>query len=207
MFIVLCVAALLCACDKNTGSNADPATDAANVSTEESGYPSSSTESASTRDPSKDASLVYEIYGDTKSLPNLSVTADKTEVSAGDSINLTFTVNEADNLASLEFDTAFDSEIFSVQKKSEKSFDEYYTFTNEAPGSLLYAGFTSQTLDFNNDVVFTAVLKVDDKAPAGEYDINCNVSQFMVGVDEAGTDTANVAAVKDLNSTLKITVK
>ncbi len=205
MFIVLCIAALLCACDKSGGESADSATDAANVSTE-SGNRVSTAESTAARS-EKDESLVYQIYGDTKSLPHLSVIADKTSVSAGDEITLTYTLYDADNMASLEFDTDFDSGVFSVQKKSEKSFDEYYSYTNEAPGSVLYAGFTSQTIDLNDAVVFTVVLKADDKAAAGDYDINCKVTQFMVGTDETGNEIANVAAVKDLSSVLKITVE
>ena len=191
---------LTCACGK---SETSPDTTAQNDA--------SSTQTSQTADNVTTANAggeaIKRIYPEGAELPELHMTADVTEVSPGDLVTVTWTVSNAENLACLQFKTYFDDKVFSLYETDEANVNDLISYSNSKEGQVIYTGVCTTTVDIVEETaVFSITLQVNDDAEAGDHAVSCMVNQFMIGMDDDGSEIGNLVDIKNLDASLVISV-
>ena len=154
-----------------------------------------------------DGSAINQLYPEGSDLPELRMTADVSEAAPGDLITVTWSASNAENLACLQFKAFYDDKAFSLYETEEANVKDLISNSNSIEGQVVYTGVCTTTVDvIEETVLFTITLQVKDDAVAGEHAVSCMVNQFMLGTDDRGDEIANLVDIKDLDTSLVITV-
>ena len=139
--------------------------------------------------------------------PVITLTPEKTEVSAGDTLDAVLHIDNARLLASLTVSVGFDSEKLACEDFETHSVTGFYDISNKLEGQMIYSGYVLTTTNIVDEDVAILHLKVADGVESGEkLTLSIDVPEFKLGTDESGDTIYDVAAqVKAEN--VEITVK
>ena len=160
------------------------------------------------------APIINRIYGTTKPMPSVQMASDAAqEVKAGDTFSVSVTLQDAQNVAAFDFELHYDEKVLTVEKTEGYDNPNVIMLENagqekakEVKGTILFSGITATTVDMSGDKLFTVTFSVNKGASAGPSDVKLVCTQFLVGTDETGDETADLISVKNLDSTFTVTV-
>lgn len=152
------------------------------------------------------APLINRIYGTNKTMPSVVLAVSAQQVNAGGQVAVAVVLNDAENVASFDFELSYNKQVFSVAGTKEYENPDVIMMTNPAEGNIMFSGITATTVNLSGQTLFSITFDVKGDAPAGPNDFKLTCTQFMVGADETGNETADLLSVKDMNSAVSVTV-
>ena len=151
--------------------------------------------------------LLSQIYADTETFPYVYLASDVTELKPGDTVDINVKIADAENVGAYQLLLTFDEAVFSFEKYKEGAVEDLIISSDQLNNQVQTYGITVETVDLYDDTVLTVTLKVADGAAPGDTAVTAEISQFIVGTDDSGDVTADLAAVKEMSAEigLKIT--
>ena len=144
--------------------------------------------------------LLSQIYGETQKLPYVYLASDITELKRGDTVDIMVKIADAQNVGAYQLLLTFDETVFSFEKYKEGLIDDLIISSDQLNNQVQTYGITVETVDLYDDTVLTVTLKVADDAAPGDAAVTAEISQFIVGTDDSGDVTADLAAVKEMSA-------
>ena len=141
----------------------------------------------------------------------LTLTADKTEVKAGDTLTLTYHLKNCRNVASIGLTVEADKKVSVTDYKSGKFFnaddERFDIYSNDTPEGVLFSGMITTTCDFLDDDLLTVTYLVGDQVKKGDkLTFRVVPTNFLVGDDSDGKHTTEYRAVLE-KASVTVTVK
>ena len=141
----------------------------------------------------------------------LSLTADKTEVKAGDALTLTLHLKNCPYVACFGFTVEYGGKVSVTKYKSNKFVNEdgerFDIFSNDTDEGVLFSGLITNTYDFLDDDLFTVTYTVASNVKAGDkLTFRAVPTSFLIATDASGAVTEDYSGVLK-EATLTVTVK
>ena len=141
----------------------------------------------------------------------LTLTADKTEVKAGDTLTLTLHLKNCANVASFGFTVTSGGKVSVSKYKSNKFVtgdgDRFEIYSNDTDEGVLFGGMITYSYDFLDDDLFTVTYVVASNVKSGDkLTFKAIPTSFLVGTDASGSETDDYSDVLK-EASLTVTVK
>ncbi len=137
--------------------------------------------------------------------------ADKTEVSAGDTLTVTYHLKNCRNVACASFVVEADQGVTVQNYKSKRYENEngdfFDLYSNSTDEGVLFGGMITTTCDFEDADLFTVTYQVDASAKKGtKLVFRVDPTTFLVGTDDSGKTTNDICAALE-KASVTVTVK
>ena len=153
-----------------------------------------------------DEELIEDIYGEEGEYPYITLSADKTEVSASDEANVVLKIHRAQNLACFDIIVSYDTKALKLSDYETENVSDFYFEVSNLEDGILISGFTARTMDFDDQAVINLVFKANPEAEPGSGAVRAAAKHFKVGTDDAGDIIAEVLSKTDIAETVELTV-
>lgn len=140
----------------------------------------------------------------------LTLSADKTEVKAGDTLTLTLHLKNCPNVACFGFTVESGSKVSVTKYKSNKFVNEdgerFDIYSNDTDEGVLFSGMITNTYDFLNDDLFTVTYVVASNVKAGDkLTFKAVPTSFLIATDATGAVTDDYSDVlKEASLTVSV---
>lgn len=137
--------------------------------------------------------------------------ADKTEVSVGDTLTVTYHLKNCRNVACASFIVEADKGVSIKDYKSKRYENEdgdfFDLYSNSTDEGVLFGGMITTTCDFEDADLFTVTYQVDASAKKGtKLVFRVDPTTFLVGTDDSGKTTKDICAALE-KASVTVTVK
>lgn len=141
----------------------------------------------------------------------LTLSADKTEVKAGDTLTLTYRLKNCKNVACASFTVEAGKDVAVTDYKSKRYYNEdgsgFDIYSNSTDEGVLFSGMITTTCDFDDADLFTVTYRVGDQVRKGDkLTFRVVPTTFLVGDDSSGKHTKDYCAMLE-KASVTVTVK
>ena len=207
--ILLAAALLLCACGKNSQNktDAEKQTDNANpTASDNSGDQTAPPQNTDDKNATKEQ-IFNEIKNSRDGMPYFYLKSNVASVKPGELFELEFYIANGENTASYDISLPYDSDVFEVIHKEDHAVGNMELMGNLEVGEILIAAYSMSVEDIEDDLVFSATVRVKDDAPAQTYEFLARAVNYQLCADDEGYNAIDITRFVSLpEASLTITI-